>query len=76
MGLRQRAASTSAKSWVLSPISASATTPVETSNACIASCKRASSDVEAEVHHIALSDEIFLALEAQLAGFLGALLTL
>ena len=27
-----------ASSWVLSPISASATTPVETSSACIASC--------------------------------------
>ena len=32
-GLRKRAASTSDKSWVLSPISAKATIPVETKNA-------------------------------------------
>jgi hypothetical protein len=34
-GLRKRAANTSDKSWVLSPISAKATMPVETKKASI-----------------------------------------
>src|SRR6186713_2415309 len=34
------------------------------------------SDVEAEVHDIAFADDVLLAFETQLAGFLRALLTL